>query len=234
MASKAKAKTRAQSAVITMVVDESGSMGHLAQATMAGFNEYVETLKKDLVGAPAYFSAITFDSRGIRKLQVGAPLKDAITLSPENYQPTGGTPLLDAVGKAMLATDEVMAKTKADKAIVVIQTDGEENASVEFTLPVLKMSIETRQGQGWQFVFIGAGINAFNDAVKMGIDTVNTMSYRADAASTRAVFGETARNTNSLRSGLVPTMAYSQMQSELAGECADITRAKMAHGKVKR
>lgn len=234
MASKKKTKKCVESVVVTMVVDESGSMASLCAPTMAGFNEYVETIQKKMKAIPTYFSAITFDTRGIRKLQVGAALKDAIKLSAANYNPTGGTPLLDAVGSAISATDEVMDKEKAHKAIVVIQTDGEENSSREHTLASIKTMIKERQYKNWEFVFIGAGINAFADATKMGISGANTMSYAADAGSTRAVFGATASNSAGYGSGESASMNYTSMQSRLSGENKKITMLKMQHGKVKR
>lgn len=234
--SKVKVKKHAktpETAVITMVVDESGSMCHLYDATVAGFNEYITTLQKDLKGK-SYFSAITFDTRGIRKLQVGMPISEAVKLGRHNYNPTGGTPLLDAVGSAIVATDEVMKKEGGTKAIVVIQTDGEENSSKEYNLESLKVAIEQRQGQGWQFVFIGAGINAFADASKMGIAAMNTMSYSADTIGTQATFGATAGNTSGYARGLMANMNYTAAQSHAAGEDKKILRAKMmAAGKVK-
>lgn len=231
MAIKAKKKHAhtkiPESVVITMVVDESGSMAHLYDATVAGFNEYVTTLQKDKMAARSYFSAITFDTRGIRKLQVGANLNEAIKLGRHNYQPTGGTPLLDAVGVAIAATDQVMAAEEAKKAIVVIQTDGEENSSREQNLSAIKVMIEERQAKGWQFVFIGAGINAFADASKMGIHALNTMSYSADATGTQNVYAATAHNSTLFGSGLTVSMNYSEGQSRSAGEKPEILRAKL-------
>lgn len=229
-----KKAQKIESVVISMLVDESGSMTHLAAATMAGFNEYVDTIKKEFAEARAYFSAIKFDTRGVRKLQVGAKIADAVHLNTENYQPSGGTPLLDAIGKTVMATDEVMMKECGTKAIVVIQTDGEENASREFDLPKIKVMIEERQSKGWQFVFIGAGINAFLDATKMGIAAANTMSYTPDAASTRSTFAATASNSRLFASGMASNMNYSAEQSLMSGERADITRAKMASSNQKK
>lgn len=225
--SKKTEKKAVKSSVITMVVDESGSMTHLFDATVAGFNEYVGTLQKDMKGDKAYFSAITFDSTGIRKLQTGAPLSDAVSLNRENYKPNAYTPLLDAVGSAIKATDEVMAKEKADKAVIVIQTDGQENASKDHTLSQIKMMIEDRQAKGWQFVFIGAGIDAFGDAAKMGISVINTVSYRPDAAGTRHIFDAMASNTASYASGSTMDMHFTESQSLRAGESKQYFAAKM-------
>jgi uncharacterized protein YegL len=214
--------------VITMVVDESYSMLPLVAATINGFNEYVQTVRKAIKGK-SYFSAITFDTRGIRKLQVGAPLETAIILGPHNYMPTGGTPLLDAVMNAIRATDEVMAQQKADKAIVVIQTDGEENSSVEVRdAAVIKLAITQRQEQGWEFVFIGAGINAFQSGTAMGFNAVNTMSYGANPHHTSKMFGQMAHNTVSYARGMSATMAFTAQQSAEAGEDDAITKAKFA------
>lgn len=231
-AKKMKAKPRTiprnkDNVVITMVVDESGSMASLFEATVAGFNEYVAKTMRDLKHETVYFSAITFDTRGIRKLQTGAALKDAIQLNSGNYAPTGGTPLLDAVGQAIVATDSVMVTNAGTKAIVVIQTDGQENASEQYKLADIKTMIEERQAKDWQFVFIGAGINAFDDASRMGIHAMNTMSYTPDAVGTRATFNAMASNTRGYAAGAVNTMNFSVGQSVAAGEDAAIISAKL-------
>lgn len=220
-----KAK-KLSSVAVTMVVDESGSMTMLFDATVAGFNEYVSTLKQD-TKTPCYFSAITFDSAAIRKHQTGAALKDAMTLSRDNYKPGQWTPLLDAIGEAIKLTEKVMANKAAQKAIVVIQTDGQENSSKEFKLQQIKQMIEERQAKGWQFVFIGAGINAFADATSLGIEALNTVSYSPDAKGTRATFAATAMNTNSMRSGLTASMSYSRGQTMAAGESDVIWQQKV-------
>lgn len=230
-AAKPKAAKKKESVIVSVLIDESGSMTRVCDATIAGFNEYVGTLKTSLKDDDVHFSAITFDTRGIRKLQVGAPIAKAITLSRENYNPNGGTPLLDAVGRTIQATDEVAGKNKASKIIVVIQTDGEENASAEFKLDQIKTMVEERQGKGWEFVFIGAGINAFEAGATMGIQGVNTVSYTQDSVGTAAIFAATACNTAAYTKGLSVGMGYSAQQSRLAGENANITLAKM---KVKK
>ncbi len=227
---------KAESVVISMVLDESGSMAGLAESTISGFNEYVSTLKRDLADQSVHFSAIKFDSNGVVKLQVGAPIKDAIRLSRENYQPRGGTPLLDAVGRTIQATDEVAGKNKASKIIVVIQTDGEENASQEFTIERVKSMVEERQGKGWEFVFIGAGLNAFAAGTAFGIRAMNTMSYGANAANTEAVFRASAAATTRYGTGMADSAAYLMQESAASGESASILRQKMAatpKGRVK-
>lgn len=228
-----KAKAR-ESVVVSMVVDESGSMSGLWDSTIAGFNEYVDTLRKTLGDHDVHFSAIKFDSSyGVTKLQVGAPIKDAIRLDRNNYCPKGGTPLLDAVGRTIQATDEVAGKNKASKIIVVIQTDGEENSSHDFKLDQIKSMVEERQGKGWEFVFIGAGINAFAAGTSFGIQALNTMSYGANEANTRAMFGATACNSVAYASGALQNMNYTANQSALSGESKSILRAKMqAAGKA--
>jgi uncharacterized protein YegL len=217
--------------VITMLVDESYSMLPVTDATINGFNEYVKTVAGQIKGR-SYFSAITFDTRGIRKLQVGAPLAQAISLGRHNYVPTGGTPLLDAMMQAIRATDEVMAQQRGTKAIVVIQTDGEENSSVECKLDTIKLAITQRQEQGWQFVFIGAGIDAFMDAQRMGIDVRNTMSYQKTGHHTGQLFGAMAHNTVAYSRGMSQNMAFTACQSADAGEDPHTTLKKMAAGPV--
>jgi Mg-chelatase subunit ChlD len=217
----------AESVVVTMLLDESGSMVSVLDATISGFNEYVGTLKRDMAEQRVYFSAVKFDTEGVRKLQVGVPICDAVTLGRHNYRPNSGTPLLDAVGKTLRATEDVVAKHDAKKVIVVIQTDGAENASVEFTLAEIKAMIEAKQAKGWQIMFIGAGINAFADGVKYGITGANTMSYGKDRSGTIGAFRATAANSAMFASGEIKTMNYNATQSLAAGEDLNITRAKL-------
>lgn len=228
-----KAQPKRESVVVSILLDESGSMGSLWDATITGFNEYVNGLRTTLADQDVHFSALKFDSpRGVIKLQVGAPIKSAIELTRLNYTPSGGTPLLDAVGRTIQATDEVAGKNKASKIIVVIQTDGEENSSHDFTLEQVKTMVEERQGKGWEFVFIGAGINAFAAGQMFGFQAMNTMSYGNDAASTSAIFAATASNTARFVGGQSTSMNYSGLQSTQSGESKAILRSKMAAQKA--
>lgn len=221
-------ETARESVVVSMLLDESGSMSSLWDATISGFNEYVDTLRRKMKGQAVHFSALKFDTSGINKLQVGANIEDAIRLTKQNYAPNGGTPLLDAVARTIQATDEVAGKNKATKIIVVIQTDGEENSSRDFTLDQVKVMVEERQGKGWEFVFIGAGINAFAAGSAFGIHAMNTMSYGANSVNTAAIFTASANNTVSYASGMAQNMNYSSKQSRLAGESDSILRSKLA------
>lgn len=207
-----------ETTVITMVVDESGSMARLRDATQDGFNEYVQSLQVSMKDEAVYFSAILFDTRGIRKLQVGAPLKDAVKLTVDNYTPTGGTPLLDATGRAIAATDEVMVTHQGTKAIVVVQTDGEENSSQVYTLAVIKTMIEERTAKGWQFVFMGCGIDAYKSGSGMGFSVGTTVSYGATGQNTRSTFAATASNATAYASGRSASMAYADAQKFAAGD----------------
>lgn len=213
--------------VITMVVDESGSMDSLLSATIEGFNAYIDTLKRDI--ERGYFSAFKFNAiTGVTTLQSGATISEAMHLSTSNYFPVGGTPLLDAVGEAIRKTDALMVSQDANRAVVVIQTDGAENASRSFNLSQIKQMIEERQTKGWQFVFIGAGINAFADATRMGIAAMNTMSYAPTGFATRAVFEAMGQNTRMFANCASADMGFSTSQSAASGESASILKQKMA------
>lgn len=198
-ASKAKAKDNGikLTAVVTMLLDESGSMAGLRDATIAGFNEYTSQLKKELKGTDCYFSAIKFDSRGVTKLQVGAQIEQAIELSAMNYCPCAGTPLLDAIGKTIQATDEIVREKGANRVTLVVQTDGQENESREFTKAKIKVMVEERTAKGWVFLFMGAGIDAFAEASQFGFAAQNTVSYVADAESTRQMYQTVSAKTAS-------------------------------------
>lgn len=178
---KTEKKTDLPVTVITAVVDESGSMSDCWKETISGFNAFVVDLQAKLMDAEAYISVLTFDTGPgdhVRILQNGADLKGGLLLKTDNYTPRGGTPLYDAVGKAIKLTDEIVAKRNAKAVTVMIQTDGHENSSQEFKHPIIKQMIEDRQKDGWLFIFMGADLkDAHVTATDMGFQTTSVMSY---------------------------------------------------------
>lgn len=171
---------------VLMVVDMSGSMSNLAADVRGGFNEYVETLKAD-TGAEFRLTVTVFDTEFI-PLAVDAGLADVPVLDRHNYQPRGMTALNDAIGKTLAEFDAKHGKVrKHERALMVIQTDGQENSSREFTTDQVKALIaEKDKSDRWGFVFLGSGPSAWTSghSYGLGAQTIATTQTRAGTRST--------------------------------------------------
>ena len=200
---------------VTFVLDETGSMSSIKDDTIGGFNQYVDTLKKDAKGE-VKFTLVKFDSNHTTKVCVGVDIANAPKLTDDTYRPGAMTPLIDASVKAIKATEEQVAEQDVT-VIVVIQTDGDENASSEYKTADLAALVKEKTAAGWAFVFIGAGIDAFDAAAQYGIIAANTMSY--DRGETKAAFAATAHNTAQVAAtGDANLAAYSGQQRTAAGD----------------
>jgi hypothetical protein len=197
-------------AYINYVLDRSGSMAAIWQATVGGFNAYKNEQAEE--EGDAWITLTAFDAgsggttspklghllgyltRGMKPAVEGTPQKnvnievvfDSVKAADcpdlkNQVVPRGMTPLLDAIGLAIENTEDWVVSNKDfdGKVFVVINTDGMENASEEFTLDAVKGAIEIRQKEGWEFIFMGAGIDAFGEASKLGISRQSTTSYNA-------------------------------------------------------
>ena len=179
---------------VSFLLDETGSMNNIKEDTIGGFNEYVDTLKKD--GDDIAFSLVSFNSNGMKSRYTAESIDAVPPLTNDNYQPTAATPLIDAAVKVIKATAKVVKKRKNDPLVlVVIQTDGYENASRRHTTADLAALVKKKTDAGWEFVFLGAGLDAFEAARSVGfrIDREKTVQY--DRAYSREVFRETAENS---------------------------------------
>jgi uncharacterized protein YegL len=181
---------------VYVVQDKSGSMDIRREATISGFNEYINQLDEKLSG-DVRISLIQFDT-SINEKFIDRPLVDVDDLTPEDFVPGGMTALYDAVGRAISKASSRHAPD--EKTLVVIMTDGGENSSREYKLDQILSKIEDKRAAGWDFVFLGAGEESwntgqslgfvganFNKAIYYGSDShAHTRSYDALAASTVA------------------------------------------------
>lgn len=183
--SDAKTKTR-----IVFLLDRSGSMDAIKVQTIKGFNAYIEGLKTQ--GLDMVLTLVQFDSMGLLTSPT-LPIKQVPDLNNESFQPRASTPLIDAAYKTILAA---ASAAKSDENVVVcIQTDGEENASVEHKMDDLNRLIKEKSDLGWQFNFMGVGIDAYKYGAQMGIQHSNTMTYGSGLAETQAAFASNATAT---------------------------------------
>lgn len=206
--------------LVTFVLDRTGSMNLIKAATIESFNAYLAELRKS---DDVKFSLITFDTMGIDKVHFEADPKLVPDLTDASYQPRMGTNLIDASCITIHALEKALAaKDSKPKVVVCIQTDGEENASHLHTWEELRGLIDQKQKEGWQFNFMGAGIDAYQQASRMGIAAASTMSYdSSDLAKSRAAFTMSAGNTRSFAAGLSANTSYSLGQKQAAGDAFD-------------
>lgn len=206
---------------VTFVLDETQSMQSIATATVNGFNEYLETLKRDPERGEVQFSLVKFNSwKGAEKVYVGFPVRDIPPMTMGSYQPNGMTPLVDAVYEAILATERAVAGRNVN-VLVVVQTDGQENFSRQHSTETLRSLLRMKQSMGWVFVFLGAGIDAFATAGQYGFSQDFTASY--DRARSGVLFGAMATKTAVFRAtGNAGSMSFNAAdRKDLGGVNAD-------------
>ena len=187
-----KVKKTKKPVLINILIDESGSMGDCWNDTIEGFNAYIDVLKEKTPNA--IVSVSTFDGRGIRKLCETVEIKDVPLLNKENYSPCASTPLYDAIGKIIDSGSSYIEKQKGKiNSLLVIQTDGMENASSEHTKDSIKGLMKGMEDKGWTFVFLGADLDAISSVRSMGLSSSislgNSLSYQK--LNTRSVFKDT-------------------------------------------
>jgi len=166
---------------IAAVLDASGSMASLLKDTLDGFNNFVEEQKQ--VPGEATLTLYTFNNTN-NIVHEFLPLKDVPPLTKENYSPNGGTALLDAVGHIVTSLGAHLAKMKEEdrpeKVIVMVVTDGAENASKNFTKEKVKQMLEHQQSKyNWEIIFAGANIDAFEEGASYGVAARSVMQYSA-------------------------------------------------------
>lgn len=188
---------------IVALLDRSGSMSSIVNDVIGGFNTFLADQQAN--GPDARVSIILFDSQDPQEVVVwGAPITEAVALDRTSYVPRGGTPLLDATG---LAIGRVMVDQGAreatgmrkDDIVFVTVTDGEENQSHEYTLEKVRQLVADRTADGWQFVFLSAGLDAYADAARFGYDQGSTSAWNATGRGSRAAMMSMSRATSNFR-----------------------------------
>lgn len=175
---------------IVYILDRSGSMSGLEADTIGGFNSMIEKQKK--TGEKAYVSTILFDNH-TEVLHDRVPIQGVEKMNDKQYYVRGCTALLDAVGGAIHHIGNVHKYAReADrpgKTIFVITTDGMENASHRYSYEqVQKMIKHEREKYGWEFIFIGANIDAAAEAERFGIRRERAVNYMHDDIGTATLY----------------------------------------------
>lgn len=210
--------------LVTLLLDRSGSMQSLKSDTIGAINAYRQQLRTgegDIRYSQVHFDTNLDGRLELERICVAEKIADVPDMTADDYHPRGGTPLIDAACttiRAVAASLADPAKAQRTKVVIAIQTDGEENQSIENSWDDLKALIGEKEKLGWEFVFMGAGIDAYAQGARMGIERSKTISYGTDAASTKAAFAATARNTAAFASGRLTSMAYTEEQKSASGD----------------
>jgi len=170
----------AESTHLVLLLDRSGSMASVRQDVIGGWNEYLR-IQQSLPGK-ATLTQIQFDTQNaFEVIHHFKALAEVPPLNEQTYSPRGGTPLLDALGKAITSTALDIASaspdTRPDKVLFVCMTDGQENSSSQFNKAEVTQLIERMQGGGWQFVFLSSDLKAVNDAAQLGFKKDSTIQF---------------------------------------------------------
>lgn len=187
---------------IIFILDRSGSMCNVTKDTIGGYNQFI--LEQRAAEGEARLTTILFDNH-YEILHQGVDIKKVAPLTSKEYFARGNTALLDAVGRTVLDAksriNEIDEEEKPTKVIVVITTDGLENASREFTyLKVKQLITHQQEKHGWEILFLGANIDAAKEADLMGIQRQRSSNYQASSIGTANLFQAVSGSVLSFRS----------------------------------
>lgn len=179
----ARRKKKSESrTLVAIALDKSFSMMDRRAETIDAMNEYINVLKTDGQGE-IIATMIQFDSYGfgtgpanLEETYVNKPIADVPKIGTHNYRPRGSTPLYDAIGHVISRVEEEDTG-KDDKVIVVIMTDGLENASRHHNKASIMELRDRKEADGWEFVYLGAGDQAWAGGQALGFRSSQTVNY---------------------------------------------------------
>jgi hypothetical protein len=185
---------------ISVILDRTGSMESIRDDTIGGFNTFLKGLK-DQPGT-ATLTLAQFDSQDpYEVIHHFDQIKDVQELTRKTYVPRASTPLLDALGRGINDLEKSLADLKKEAlpsgVMMVVVTDGQENASLEFRKSQIeKMIREKEEKDGWQFVFLSADLASIDDARSVGINRKATMFYQKSKEGTTRAWDDLSCEVN--------------------------------------
>ena len=193
---------------LVFILDRSGSMAGLEADTIGGFNSMIEKQKKQ--DGECYVSTVLFDSAS-EVLHDRVKLSALKPMTEDDYTVRGCTALIDAIGGAIHHIGNIHKYARPEDipahTMFIITTDGMENASRKYSSDRVKAMIERQKEKyGWEFLFIGANIDAVETAEKYGISRDRAVNYNADKEGTRILYESVANAVCSVRNS-APLMA---------------------------
>lgn len=172
---------------MVFILDRSGSMGGLEEDTIGGYNSMLEKQKKE--PGEAIITTVIFDDK-YELLHDRINLRGISPITDKEYFVRGSTALLDAIGKTINkignAQKHTVEEERAEQVMIIITTDGMENASQEFSYERVRKMIEHQKSNySWEFIFLGANIDAIETAERFGIDKDRAVNYNSDSIGTQ-------------------------------------------------
>jgi Mg-chelatase subunit ChlD len=182
---------------ILAIIDVSGSMASIADDAIGGYNTFLKD--QQAVEGEARMTLALFDHE-YQLLYAGRAIAEAEPLTTQTYYPRGSTALLDAIGRTLNEQGaRIAAEGWAEKVIVTILTDGQENQSKEFNAAVIKEMVTAAEAKGWSFVFLAANQDAFATAQFYGISAAHTQNFASSSEGTTKAYASMSNTTRSLR-----------------------------------
>ena len=188
---------------LAFILDRSGSMCGLEADTICGYNAMLEKQKKE--AGEAIVTTVLFDDQ-YELLHDRIDLRGIAPITDREYYVRGSTALLDAIGKTIQKIANIQKRTapefRADRVLFVITTDGHENASREYSYSKVKALLERQKKQyDWEFLFLGANIDAIATAQRFGIEADRAVDYHADGEGTQLNYQVLSETVSCVRAG---------------------------------
>ena len=214
---------------IIFIIDKSGSMAHLAGDTVGGFNGFI-TSQRALEGK-ATLTTVLFDTTW-KVLHDGVDIQEVKPMTNADYTAYGGTAMLDAIGETINRVqdrhDELGAE-KPDNIIFVITTDGEENSSRKFNkAQIEKMIKHQTNGHGWEFMFLGANMDAVKEAASIGIGSDRSVTYDYTSSGVGTAYATMDCITKNVRANMADNITLADVYAACSvdGVCTDALTSK--------
>lgn len=201
---------------LVFILDRSGSMAGLESDTIGGFNAMIQKQKKEK--GEAYVSTILFDNVS-EVLHDRVKLADVPKMTNRDYTVRGCTALIDAIGGAIKHIGNIHKYARKEDVpahtMFIITTDGQENASHKYSSDEVKNMIERQKEKyGWEFLFIGANIDAVETAARFGINHNRAVNYNADSKGTQVLYETISAPISAMRADVAITDDWSTQINE--------------------
>lgn len=186
---------------VVFILDRSGSMGGLEEDTIGGFNSMIRKQKEE--DGEAYISTVLFDDRS-EVLYDRVPINKVEPMNERQYYVRGCTALLDALGGAIHHIGNVhryaREEDRPEKTLFIITTDGMENSSHQYSYTQVKKMVEKQKEKyGWEFLFLGANIDAIEVANRFGISANRAINYESDHVGTKLNYEALSKTVSAFR-----------------------------------
>jgi hypothetical protein len=199
---------------IAVILDRTGSMETIRDDTIGGFNAFLNAQKAE--SSSASLTLVQFDSQDpYEVIYKFIPLPEVPDLTRETFVPRATTPLLDALGRGINDLEKSLAdmaeEDRPSRVVMVIITDGQENASREFRKDQIeKMIKEKQEKSAWQFVFLSADLAAIGDALATGMHAASTLAHDKDSHGVSAAWASLSRSVAAYRSGQQEDVSFTE------------------------